>query len=344
MQQKISLELPWATLWRVFLMGLVVIGLYAGREIAVLLLLAIIVSSALEGPVEWLEAHRVPRILGTMAVFGLGITAFVFAAYIIVPVVALEFSIFAKSIGARQLAALGGVGEIVQLIWSEVVPKEFTAASVQKIFETILREGSSIVATGKGIIDGVIKGISALAIAFYLTITKDGVGKFLRAVFPDASEGYIVNVYEESRKKIGRWMQTQLLLSVIVGLVVFLGLWAIGVEYALVIGLLAGLFEIVPIVGPVLAGVIGVLSALTTSGPLALTTLLFFFGVQQLENHLLVPLLMRHAVDLHPVLVIISILVGYEVGGIVGMAVAVPVMVVMSQIIEDRARRKGVGS
>jgi predicted PurR-regulated permease PerM len=114
----------------------------------------------------------------------------------------------------------------------------------------------------------------------------------------------------------------------------------LGVKYALVIGLLAAVFEIMPVVGPIFSGAVGTLIALSDSLTLGLYTALLFLIVQQLENNLLVPVLMKKVVDIHPVVALFSIMAGFQLLGIVGMIVAVPVAVVIQDMIETRVEKK----
>jgi len=125
-----------------------------------------------------------------------------------------------------------------------------------------------------------------------------------------------------------------------VGTIVSLGLWALGVKYAFVIGLLAAIFEIMPVVGPIFSGAVGTVIALSSSLTLGLYTALLFIAVQQIENNLLVPVFMKKAVNIHPVVALFSIMVGFQLFGVVGMVIAVPVAVVFQDVVEDKAEKK----
>jgi len=131
-----------------------------------------------------------------------------------------------------------------------------------------------------------------------------------------------------------------LLLSLVVGLLVSGGLWILGVRYALVIGLLAAVLEIMPVVGPIFSGAVGTLIALSTSLSLGLYTLLLFVFIQQIENNLLVPLFMKRAVDIHPVVALFSIMAGLQLLGVAGMIISVPLAVVVQDVIEERVEKK----
>ncbi len=186
-----------------------------------------------------------------------------------------------------------------------------------------------------------------VVLSFYLTASKDGVKKFLVAVFPEAVEYKVVNLYERTKRRIGKWFQAQLALSLIVGSAAFIGLSLLGVRFALILGLIAGLLELIPIVGPIFAGALAVTVALASSLMLGLYTLLLFLGIQQLENNVLVPLVMRKQTGVHPVMILVAILGGAQIAGLVGVLLAVPTAVFIQEMGEEwmsiksrRSRRK----
>ncbi len=128
------------------------------------------------------------------------------------------------------------------------------------------------------------------------------------------------------------------------GLMVFLGLWLLGVKYSLTLGILAGLLELVPFVGPIFAGSVAVLVALGESVTLGIYVLILFIVLQQIEGQILIPLVTRYTTSLNPAVVLISLLVGGETLGFVGLVLAVPVAVFMQEIVENwtqyKARRR----
>lgn len=135
-------------------------------------------------------------------------------------------------------------------------------------------------------------------------------------------------------------MAAQASLSAVVGLLVWLGLWAIGVRYAFVIGMLAAVLEIVPVIGPVMVGVVAFLVAVSDSMMLGVYSVAFFFGVQQLENHILLPLIMGKGMKVHPVVVLMALLAGGKIAGFVGILLAVPIAVIIQEIFGYIAEKK----
>jgi predicted PurR-regulated permease PerM len=169
---------------------------------------------------------------------------------------------------------------------------------------------------------------------------KKGIETFLGSVVPEKYEDYVIDLWKRSEIKVGRWFQGQLLLSLIVGLVVYVGLSIMGVKYALVLGILSMVLEIVPMVGPVLAAIPAVFLGFLQSPGLGLWLIVFYTVVQQLENHILVPLVIGKTTGLNPVVVIMALLIGGSLAGISGMILSVPVATIIVEILDDIAKQK----
>ncbi len=137
------------------------------------------------------------------------------------------------------------------------------------------------------------------------------------------------------------------MLSGIFGVVVFIGLALLGVKYSLLLGIIAGILELVPFVGPIFSGSVAVLVGFTTSVQLAFYTLILFVVLQQLEGNLLVPAVSKFSTDMDPVVVLVSILIGAKVFGLIGLILAVPAAVLLQELVNDwsqtKARRRGLG-
>jgi predicted PurR-regulated permease PerM len=159
-------------------------------------------------------------------------------------------------------------------------------------------------------------------------------------LLPDVYEKPVLTIFNNFKTKIRRWFAAQLGLSLVVGVVMSLGLWLLGVRYALVLGIIAAILELVPLIGPVVAGAVALLIALTDSFTLGLYVIGLTFIVQQLENHVLIPVLMGKTLNVHPVIVIVSILAGAQIAGFVGILLAVPIAVAAQEIFYYLAEKK----
>lgn len=324
-------EVPWSTLWRVVFLSFLVIGIFLARESLIVIFLAIIISSAFNGPVSFLQRRKIPRLLGTIFVFLLVLAVLAFLLYILVPLAALELQHVLSSLNKFKIPIFGSL-------------KKAQITEISKYlsdFSSILfSNGGSFFSVVSSIFGGIALIGSTLILSFYLTIDQAGVEKFLRLILPVTHEEYVVNIYLRSRKKLGLWLRGQIILMLIVGAATMLGLLILDVNYALVIGLLAGMLEIVPIVGPVFSGAIAFLIAVSESWTLGLYVALLFVVIQQIESHFLVPIVMKKTVGISPIVVVVALLAGSQIAGFVGIVLAVPAAVVFQEALEDWEKRK----
>ncbi len=168
-----------------------------------------------------------------------------------------------------------------------------------------------------------------------MTMQKDALKKGIKMLVPQKHKRYAVYLADRIQEKMGHWLQGQLVLNVVVGGLIYLALFLLGVPYALVLALIAGFLEFIPNIGPIIATIFATVVALTVSPLVAIMTVTVFIIIQQLENHFIVPLVMKKVVGLNPVVVITVILIGFKLGGPLGALMAVPITTALSVFIKD---------
>ena len=164
----------------------------------------------------------------------------------------------------------------------------------------------------------------------------------MRIVTPSREEVYIIDLWRRAQAKIGKWMQGQIMLGVLVGILVYLGLTILGVKYALSLALLAVIAEIIPIFGPIIAAVPAVILGFLDSITLGLMVLGLYVIIQQFENHLIYPLVVRKLSACRR-LSLSSLLIGGQLAGFLGILLAVPVAAVVLECAEDMQKKKRIG-
>lgn len=328
------MEISWATLWRVFFLVLLGAVLFYTREVLIVLFLAIIISAAFDGPVSFLERKRIPRIFGTLSVFILVLAAISLILYTVIPLSFVELQELLNKLSKLKLPVFGPLKFDTSFLIQKMIK------SLGDLTNALFSGDISVFAVIAKIFGNIITVITTIVLSFYLTVSRAGVENFLRAVLPLSYEEYVVEVYLRVRRKLGKWLQGQLVLMSIMGAAVWLGLWAMGIKYNLVLGILAGLLEIVPIAGPIFTGIIGFVIASSQSWALGFYSLILFFVLQQVENHFFVPVVMRRTIGISPVVIVVAILAGSELAGALGIILAVPVAVVFQEIVSDWEKRK----
>ncbi len=333
---KHTVEISWTSLWRVFIFIVVATVFYLGNQIILGLFLAIIISSGLEGMVGALERRGLPRSIGVIFIFVVAVLGVIAIAYSLIPFAIVELNTLFTNVG--KTAPTGSLGFLLSLQTAHSA-----SAIISKISSQLFSGNGTPLDFLTSTLSNVGLAVSVVASSFYLSLSRDGVERFIKVVTPPEYEADVLRVYERARRKIGMWFRTQLVLSVIMGVTVWGGLTLLGVNYAFLIGCIAAIFELIPFIGPIVSGAVGVVAALGTSSALAIYTLIFFIIAQQFESNLLVPILSRRAVDIHPVIIISAILIGAEVGGFLGIVISVPAAAVFQEVIQEWSSKKRAG-
>jgi predicted PurR-regulated permease PerM len=190
--------------------------------------------------------------------------------------------------------------------------------------------------TLSAIFGGIASFVLIIVFAIYFSVQETGVDDFLRVVTPVKHQVYVLNLWKRSQDKIGKWMQGQIVLALIVGVLLYLGLTILGVPYALLLAVLAGLFELIPIFGQFIAAVPAVLIAFANGGITeALLVVGLYLVVQQFEAHLIYPIVVKKVVGIPPLLVILALLVGYKLLGFLGVLISVPIAGAIQELVSD---------
>jgi len=198
--------------------------------------------------------------------------------------------------------------------------------------------GGAIVTNVGGWLSSFGSGVATLLLVLFGGIFLAMQPAFYRTgaikLIPQAKRGLIAEAMDESETALRLWLKGQLISMVIVGVLTGAGLWLLGIESWLVLGLLAGLLEFIPFAGPILAALPGVLLSLAVSPELALWTTLMYIAVQQIEAYLIQPLVQQYAVHIPPVVLLFSLLAFALLFGIVGVVFAAPLAVVTYVLVK----------
>lgn len=327
------------TMVRAALLVLFLIFLYLIRDLALVLLTAIVFASAIEPATRWFEERSVPRVISVILIYLLAFLFLAIGFYIFIPPLLdnILYIIERAPEYAESLRVWGGLPAPF-----DSISGNFTLSDVvTRVEGTIAGLSTGILGVATSIFGGVLSFVIIIVLSFYLSVQRNGIASFLRIITPLRYESYIIDLWGRSQRKIGRWLQGQLILSLLVGILVYLGLMILGVPNALMLAMLAALFELIPLFGPVLAAVPAIAVALIDGGTsLGIMTLLLYIIIQQFENHLLHPLVVNKVVGVPPIIVIIALLIGGKLAGFIGILLAVPIAAVLMEFTNDVERKK----
>jgi len=193
---------------------------------------------------------------------------------------------------------------------------------------------------GVSIFSNILGVISVLIFAFYFLLYRGKLDKQLGFFFGEDKKGKAGKVIDEIEVKLGGWARGQITLMSIVGTITYIGLILLGIPFALPLAILAGLFEIVPILGPIIAGIPAVIIALSVSPLMALATAALAFLIQQIENYFLVPRIMKKSVGVNPLVTLLALTIGYRLIGIAGALLAVPLFLTIQILVREYFKGK----
>jgi len=320
-----------STIFRTIVILLGLVFLYLIRDILLIVFVAVIIAAAINGPVSWLQRHKGPRILGVIFIYLLLFLLLGLIVTLVFPPLAEQI----KQLAANFPSFMDKIGFSFQELLGKYTAEGNLQTILSKLSQQLNQATSSVFGTIINLFGGLFSAGIVLVISFYLSVQEKGVKKFLISLTPQEHQHYLSDLIERIQVKIGGWLRGQLLLMLIVGCLIYIGLYFLDVKYALTLALIAGVLELVPYIGPIIAAVPAIILAFTQAPFLALLVALLYVVVQQLENYVIVPQVMKKTVGLNPIIIIIVMLIGAKLAGIMGLILAVPLAAAGAEFLKD---------
>lgn len=304
----------------------------------------------IERLIPWRE--RWPGLARTTAVLAIFLVVLALIGgvlFLIVPPTVRETTRFAQEFPRLFRDARMSVEEWM-VIYSERVPEQVkqriaeAASNAGSIllnsFRDVLSQSARIISTSLSLILGF--AIAPILI-FYLVKDSARIQPGLMNPFPSAMQPHIKNLLDIANRTVGGYIRGQLTLGLVVGTIVAIGLMILGVPFAFLLGVAAGITELIPFIGPWIGGAVGVLVTLATAPHLVLWVILLYVGVQLLENTVLVPRIQGHTLNLHPAVVLLVITISSQVWGIWGVILGPPVAALIKDLTVYFAEQWNLG-
>ncbi len=347
MEQERGIQISIGTIIKTILVVLLFVVLFILKDLVLVLLLSIVVASSVEPVTQWFVRHRVPRLFSVILIYlSIAVCLASMVFFLLLPLLSesstllnnfptyFNASTVSKTIANNEFFSsqpfVAGITDSINV--------ERVLAQINSIISNISSDAFGTVATVFG---GIVSFILMIVLSFYLAVEEDGVGKFLKAITPIKHERYVVALWKRSQRKIGLWMQGQLILAVIVGVLVYLLLLMFHVPNALLLAALAAAFEIIPLFGPILASIPAIMIGFVSGGlSMALYVAAVYIVVHQFENQLIYPIVVKKVVGVSPVVSIIALVAGYKLAGFLGLILAVPIASVIIEFFDDYEKDK----
>lgn len=320
------------------LIGLLLLGffffrfvIYPVRIIFPPLVVAMILVYLLNPLVSAVERRGVARIWGTLVAYVLALGIIGTLVSFIVPVVGNQIEAF-----TAQGPSL--IDEVSQGVRDFAARLGLPIAEAAPGGEGVVDFFGRLVSFTQGLFGAAVVFIVGPILAFYFLVDLPKIKRGLRAAIPVRRRGELEVVLQKVGRAIGGFFRGQLLVATFVGVASALALWAVGLPFWTVVGLVAGLFNLIPLIGPFIAAILAILIAVGTDSPggglldleagwpLAIGSVVALLIVQQIDNHIMSPNIVARTVNIHPVTVMLGLLAGGTLLGLWGMLLAVPVI------------------
>jgi predicted PurR-regulated permease PerM len=288
-------------------------------HIVVVVLLAIVLAYALEPPLALVE-RVLPRVVAALLIYALALGVIAAVVLIVGPPLVQQ----------SEAAAVKIPGYLNQMSHLSIFRGVDIAGSLQGALQATAKSALSFAAAIAG---GIVDAALVLVLGFWFMVDGKRMRDFFAQLAPARQRDKVRFVEETVSKVLGAYIRGQLTMAAIIGTSAGVGSWLLGVHYPVLIGFLAFLFELVPMVGPILGSLPAIFISLFQPLPLVLYVIAFFIVMQVIENNVLAPRITGHAVGLHPVAALLAIVIGADLGGIVGALFAVPLAGIASVLV-----------
>jgi predicted PurR-regulated permease PerM len=283
------------------------------RDIIASIFISYIMAAALLPLTAYLKKKHFPKLVAVLIVY-LGI--FFIGALLVFPLVPFFLSQVNSLIIGLPLY-LHKTAEMLGLNFNAIQVQDYVTRELSNI-------GENALFVTKQVFGGLFSILTIFIVSFYLLLNHDTFRRWVARFFHENDREKAYKIFETVDDKLGAWLRGQIILCTVIGVFTFMALTVIGLPNALPLALIAGVLEAFPTIGPILSAVPAVIVAFTISPTMALTVVVVYIVIQLLENNLIVPKIMQHAVGMNPIIVIIALSTGASLMGVVGALLSIP--------------------
>lgn len=321
MPQKVEISSKTIIFTVFFLLSLVL--LWQIKDLIFSLFIAFIIAGALKPAVDFLEKRGLPRLIVATIIYFL----FIFVIFNL-------FSLVIPPLIGEMVFLFKNLPSIIKNI-----PQISSYVDLNLLTQSIPNLANDIIGFVKGVFSNAIFITSTLFFGFYLLIDKNFIEGILDNFYEEVEAKKIAHIISQGQKRAGNWFWGEVILMTAVGLLTYIGLTIIGMKYAVALAVLAGLLEVVPTLGPIISAIPAALIGFSTSYVLGLSNIVIYFIVQQLENNLIVPVVMKKIVGVHPIITLMALIIGGKLAGVLGILLAVPTTIFVETILLEWQKR-----
>ncbi len=334
MEQKNVLDISWESIFKISIAVISLYLIYLVRNVLVWFLFAVIISVMFDPIFDFLKKRRIPRVASVLVVYLLIFGVLSFLIYLAVPLFISEIRQFSQNFPgyfekiSPPLRALG-----LKAFQDAENFITFLSNNLENITANVFRAASAI-------FGGVLSTFFVISLAIFLSLEDKPIEKILLILFPKKYEAYVLDLWKRCRDRVSGWFLSRVIGAVFVGFLAYLSLLIFKSLYPLILGFLAGILDIIPVIGPIFAGVLIFLVVSLNGFVGGLFALVTFILIQMIENNIILPFLTKRFAELSPVLVLLGLTVGGILWGIWGAILAVPLFGILSEFGRDFLKKR----
>lgn len=312
------------TVFVAFIFVLIAYILWKLWPILAIFLIAIIIVFSMEPPVESLmRVHFLNKPLSRSV-------AVLFSYLILIILLIGMFTIALPPILSQAQRLLDSLSNLTEDAFNL---SEGVSFSLFDFIPQISQASGNIVSATFSVVSNLATIVTVFVISIYMSLDWENLKKRFFSLFPQPNRDEALETFERIEANVGHWIKGQLFLMLVVGFASFVGLTILGIPYALALGLISGILEIVPILGPVIASILACIVGFSVSPVKGIMVLVLFLIIQQVENNVLVPKVMQRVSGFSPLVIIFALLIGSEFFGVVGAILAVPITMIVVVLV-----------
>jgi predicted PurR-regulated permease PerM len=332
-KKVVNINITWQGIVKIIIVLALVYFLYLIKGVLAILFVAFLLSSAIEPAVSWLQKRKIPRVLSAAILYLIVVSLVGLVVYFFVPPLAREVVEFSKNSPeyiSKVTANLSFLNNYSDNQDSATLINEINSLGANwqgaagKVFSSLVT-----------FFGGIFSFVLIMVLSFYMIMEERGLNKLILSFVPLENQPYALGLSERIENGVGRWLRGQLILSLIIFAVIYIGLLIIGVKYALVLAIIAGLAEFIPYLGPLIAAIPAILVSFVQAPVLVIMVAILYYVTQWLESHIIVPQVMGRIIGLNPIIIIVVMLIGFKLAGVAGVVLAIPLAMTLNIIIGD---------
>jgi len=300
--------------------------LYTIRDIIFTVFVSVLLMAILNPLVSKLTRWKISRFMAVLITYILVFGILGFSIAWVVPPLVNQTTNFVNNIPSF-IENLGWEG-----FWDSQVMNSFLS-QVGNLSTQVIKFSVSVFSNAVSV-------LSVLVLSFYFILYRSKLNEQLAFIFGEDREKQVGKIIDEIETNLGSWARGELVLMLFVGCLTYLGFLLLGVPFALPLALIAGILEIIPILGPNIAAIISILIGFTISPLMALAVAALAFLIQQLENYLLAPKIMEKSIGVNPIVTLLSLTIGYKLMGVIGVLLSVPLFLTIKILTKEYFKTK----